>query len=257
MAKAEEVKDVVTTDVMGGLSALGDFKKDHAEGFESVSAEDFKIPKFKIMQPTSPQVADELAKLGQFFNTVTNKAYDELIVNLLILGKQRAFFEKPYTAGSSPKCMSSDGVSKHDGSMYCKDCENSKWDDKKSPDCSLSYSWLGVHKDESGDLKPFRIICAGASFSPTKDFINSIAPKGYEPFVYNVKLTTKKEKGDAGVYFKLQYEILGIIKPDEYSALDSLQKEMKNIFETLKKQDVAGDSDISASAQEDTKDAIF
>jgi len=67
---------------------------DAPQGNDSVSADDMAMPRIKLMQPLSPEVDGEKVKAGMFLNTISGRAYNELIVVNLHFHRSFAVYKK-------------------------------------------------------------------------------------------------------------------------------------------------------------------
>ena len=270
MSKEKENKEIAKVDekeialnAFAGLDELDEFVTEGPiTGLEALDPTDMKMPKIKLVQSTSVEAAKGLAKPGQFFNAVTKKASDELHCILLSLGKSRVKWPEKFKRGDDPLCRSSDAKNRGEGgcgtSPLCAKCEYSSWDnlenDQKKPTCNMSYVWLAV--DDEGN--PFRITMAGMSVSPTKDFLNMIAPKRKPPFVYKVKLTSKQMENENGIFFVTEYAIESIIKKEEFKNLEDLSIGLKSMFMTAIEKDIIDvDSHDGSDTPVGEKDTLF
>ena len=211
------VEEVETnmSELMTDIDFLDEFraeKGEKVEGLEVIDETDIKLPRIKISQFNSAEVMEEKSEAGHFFNTVTGEHSETLDCVLLVLGKSRVMWPATYKTGEDPLCRSTDGImgeTKEGVVRPCKGCPFQDWnlakaEGKDRPDCRQGYVWLGMTSKG-----PFRMTAGGASAVPTKNFLNDIFPRRYPAYIYNVQLSTKKEKNDKGVFFTLQYKIVG------------------------------------------------
>lgn len=234
MASKEEAKVVVATTPVtfdGSLDLLSDLKVSGTIlGLETLEASDMKLPRIKLMQPTSAEVTKQQATAGFFYNTITKKQTKELHCTLLVLGKSRVQWKAAFKRGEEPVCKSLDSIMSESG-IKCETCNKKEWikeegtEDKK-PLCNMSYVWLGVNHDESN--APFRIVVPGMSVSPTKDFLNSITPKRLPPFVYKITLTSEFKENDQGAFYVIKYNLDGNIVDDIIVRLGYTIEEIKS-----------------------------
>ena len=74
MAKGKELATRKAADVS---TEVEDFLTEHAgEGHESLGSGGYEIPRIKLLQALSPEVDEGLGKSGQFFNPITQTAFD-------------------------------------------------------------------------------------------------------------------------------------------------------------------------------------
>lgn len=244
MTKKNEVTPVETNqiDLLGGLAGFDDLKgKARTMGFEDVDRSDIKLPRYKLLQLTSKDVADGLGAAGQFLNTITKEVSNQLECNLLIMGKTRVAWNLPFKRGEDPLCKSFDGKVKFDGTRQCDTCPMQDWNKlapgQEKPQCNLSYMWLGVDKNNM----PFRLQAGGASASKTKDFINTLLLKGYPPFIYKVVITSEKQSNEKGTFYVMNYKIDGLIDPSEAPKYQELLGSLTDMFKTANQIDSIDD----------------
>jgi hypothetical protein len=242
-----------------GLGELSEFKAgkgEQIEGLEGLDRSDYKLPKIKLIQANSIEAQKSKCPAGWFLNTVTGETYENLKCHLLVLGKSRVKWKKPFKRGEEPDCRSFDAIIKFDSSKSCKSCPDADWSKipagENKPACNMSYVWLGVTADEHQQI--FRLIAPGMSVGPTKDFINTIVPKKYPAFVYNVELSSEQQENEQGVFYVLKYDIKGVITKDEFKPLEELASGMRDMFMETIKSDVtnavAGEEDEAMAGGE-------
>jgi len=71
--KTEEESSTEIAQVNSGSMVPYDYGEDAGVGYENQTAADINIPVLKLLQSLSPQVVDEQAKPGQWYNTVTEE----------------------------------------------------------------------------------------------------------------------------------------------------------------------------------------
>lgn len=259
-------KELAAQNTLGGLEAFNNFASVNAQiqGLEVVDASDIKMPKIKLLQPMSDEVTTNKGRAGQFYNTLTEEAMDTLECSFLMLGKSRIKWRKPFKRGEDPECRSFDGEYSEDG-VSCKTCPDCKWgNNKERPDCGMSYTWLGAIPTASGDYQAFRMIAAGTSFGPTRDFIGKvmnilrIGGRTYPLYILKVKVTSSLEKGESGSYYVMKYElavsgkdstgrdIYDMIPIESAPAFDNMLMNLKDLFAEVNRKDV-----VTASGSED------
>lgn len=243
----------LTTMESTGLS-FGAFKaiEEDVVGLD-LDQSDLKLPKIKLLQSTSQEVAKSKGKLqpGQFYNTVTQEGKDELNAVLLYLGKSMVNWKRPFKRGEEPLCRSFDGKTKTEGcgDGNCQTCQFSSqnpkaWEIAKQngetkPPCNMSYVWLGMDRDTN---MPFRLIVSGASVTPTKDFLNKIAPLRVSPCAGIVTLKSDFKENDQGSFYVLEYGDFtpnpacfnekGQLDAEQYQKLKDLAITYRDIFMT-------------------------
>lgn len=204
---------------------------------------DLKLPKYKLMQSTSQEVTKSKGAIlpGQYYNTVTKQAKDTIPAILLFLGKSMVCWKKPFKRGEEPLCQSYDGKTKTGegiGDGNCLTCHLSSrnrkaWDEAKKnnetkPPCNMSYVWLAIDTETN---TPFRIICSGASVTPTKDFLNLIYKYRFPAFMFAVDLKSEQQENEQGVFYVMKYEN---VRPNPEMIVDGKpSEEKKKEFEDM------------------------
>lgn len=234
-------------------------------GLEAVDQTDLKLPKVKIVQMTSEEFTKDGIAPGSFYNTVTKESSETLDCVLLALGKSRVMWPAQFKRGDKPLCRSFDGINKTEGcgEAKCAKCDYAVWpEDGGTPPCTQGYVWLAV--DAEG--RPFRISAQGSSVSPTKDFINAVAPKlrrgntSLGIFVFKIRLSTEKLSNDKGTYFIIKYSLIGTIEPSKYSEFEGLSASLRELFlqaiDKDTKSDDHGDYGDSSAAESEVPESV-
>lgn len=270
-----ENNNLTTTN--NAMAGFGAFKKANKEvvGLD-LSSSDLKLPKIKVMQATSQEVAKSKGKIlaGQFYNTVTQTAKDKVDCILLDQGKSMVMWKKPFKRGEEPLCRSFDGKIKTEGcgDGNCATCKFSSqnpkaWEAAKlkgetKPECNMSYVFLAIDTETK---MPFRIIFAGASVSNAKDFLNQIAPMRLSPFCFKVTLSTSQQENESGVFYVTNFENIrpnddilnsdGELDDAKYEEYENQSKSYKELFMT---QIVANDIiDVDTTTSGDGSENLF
>lgn len=211
--KTEELAVAQTQELEMDLSMFNEFKAVDGiiQGMEAVTTADIKMPRYKLLQSNSAEVAKGLGTAGQFFNTVTNEVKDELVVALLCMNKSRVRFERPYKRGASPICRSFDGKASQDGEA-CSMCDYCNWDKAKadgldSPECRESITWLFLEENDLNGIPP-RIIVSGASRAEHANFITKISAQGFAPYIFKVRITSEQQTNDKGIFYVLKFNFV-------------------------------------------------
>lgn len=262
MANKNEELAAKGSNTLAGLEAFSNLATEgQILGFEALDASDIKMPKIRLLQPMSDEVATGKGKPGQFYNSVTGTASDAIDCVFLLIGKSRIAWKQPFKRGEEPLCRSFDGEVSANGEL-CKNCPKAKWGaDNKRPECNLSYTWLGAVAND-GSYQAFRMIAAGTSFAPTRDFIQKVmnilrsGKKSYPLYILKVCLTSKLERGDSGNYYVLQYGLkpgadgkgFETITMDDAVALQEMQENLKGLFDDLNRRDIDNGTDAPEEA---------
>jgi hypothetical protein len=215
----------------GGLDLMNDLKshENSTLGVEALDSTDLKLPKIKLVQATSAEVALGLALPGEFFNAAEKKAMKQVECVLLIAGKTRVLFKQPFRRGDKPLCRSINAEKSINGKV-CKTCEYGKWENVKEgerPPCFMSYSWLGLLGDGS-ENNFFRFTSSVASTSNTRDFINVIVSKGLPFYSFKVVLTSELVQNQKGSFYVVKYTPVSNIIQDIMQGLNLTEKDMLN-----------------------------
>ena len=244
----------------GGLDAFSQFRsKGPIVGMEDLSAEDIKMPKIKLCQPTSAEVTDEKAKQGQFLNVTTGEAYDELPCQILSFGKSRVRWPEVFKRGEDPLCRSLDNtVSDTDGTL-CATCDYRVWHENKRPDCGQVYVFLLLLPNGS----PARYMISGAQISRCKDFLTEVGRNGLPVFIYKMKLTSEKQKNEKGTYYVTNFTMeknedgsYALIDVKNYDYYRNLTESLKSMFNKVRATDLVS-SDTAEAHGDDGEKGIF
>ena len=240
-AQSTEVGQVLT-----GLEAFAAFATNGAIiGLEEISSEDIKMPKVKLIQPTSAE-ANEKGVPGQYLNVTTGQAFDFLYCTLLAFGKSRVRWPAAFKRGEDPECKSYDGVYSDSGDVACKDCEYQVWNDNERPECGQVYAFMGLLPDGS----PFRMVFAGAQLTKIKDFLTEVKLRRLPMFIYKIRLVSTKQSNEKGTYFTTEITLLKDdagqylhIDPADFGKYEEETVSLQNIFSVVRAADlVSSDS---------------
>ena len=206
----------ISTDILtasSGLELLDDLKSQGVDEYLALKPADLKMPRFRLMQPTSLEVTKGTVPAGHFYNPVTGEAVKELPCILLSKNESRVMWEKTFKSGEKPLCRSVDGkVSSSDSRKLCEKCPHSKWDNNASenkPQCNMAYGWLALSQLDTSMNLPFRIVIPGASVKFTKDFFTTIAPMQLAPFAHRVTLISEFTSNEKGNFYVIKYKRTG------------------------------------------------
>ena len=125
----------LTTQENNAMMSFAAFKTPEVEvvGLD-VNASDMKLPKVKLMQQTSQEAVKSKGKIvaGQYYNTVTQEATEEIDCILLDQGKSMVMWKRPFKRGEEPLCRSFDGKVKAEGcgDGNCEKCQYSSQNPK-------------------------------------------------------------------------------------------------------------------------------
>lgn len=263
-AAPEESKDLVVHDDVSGILDL--FSDVETTGYENLDNSDFKLTRLKLIQPTSEEIELEGVKVGEIYNSTTKKSSPSIAITIADISKSRVLWPgEQFKRGDAPVCRSGDGRVGHfhknnlpnspkpEGGEYpCANCPFAKWGvgkngERLKPQCNLAYSVLMVLNE---DKTPARMNFGGTSYSVFKDFINQCMQKTaalgkkVPANVFNVILSTTREKNDKGLYYvaNLQFdpnsvlvhpkrgEIVGIKSLEEAKMFRNIVEDANNMF---------------------------
>jgi hypothetical protein len=191
------------------------------KGLGKLDAEDILLPRLKIAQPTSPEVADGLVKPGQLFNSVSKESFGTSLSLIPILWFKSRIYWKPRDEGGI-LCQAQDGVT---GSVYgaCADCKFSKWHDKDAPECTAIINILAL-----ADRTPLAISFMKTSYKTGKQLINLFNYKKVDIFNFEYELLTEQIKNDKGIFYVVRH------KDQNKAVSDEMYKFCSGAYEELK-----------------------
>jgi hypothetical protein len=240
--------------VLAGLGDFAEFKATSGEqviGMEDFDASDAKLPKIKLIQPTSLEATKGQCPAGWFYNSITKEKFQTIPCILLAFKKSRVRWKKPFKRGEEPLCRSFDGK-RGDKGVNCATCPYAKWDNLKDgatkPECNQSYVWLGIDQNKS----PFRIIMSGSNVSITKDYLNTIAPTKLPPFIFTMDLCSEQKENDSGVFYVIKYKQTGTIAKADFADLKDLTQGMSDIFFNAVQHDTLVQDDDTETTEDGT-----
>jgi hypothetical protein len=170
MAKAKDDEKAFVPVIEGNTALAVQDEIPGDDGLGDFDQSDIVIPRVKIVQAMS-----EEGTQGKFRINLTGDEFDSMNVVFLKFSKGRVYFPKDSDA-DEPTCKSNDGALPASTieapiAAKCETCPLSQWSDKKPPQCSETYNFLGVTVE---DLFPFWLSLKGMSISPTKRFLSSV-----------------------------------------------------------------------------------
>jgi len=257
MAKKEETK---TNDVEKALVAqeelsLSDLSELglHDEfgnpiGLGEVEQGEYSIPIFKIIQPTTAN--GDPGKL--FCEDLDDLQLDKIICSILLIQPQRIMWPENFDRDSDPVCRSRSGEvgisnAKELNGRYCDSCPYSKWENGERPRCNKGYMVVGKAYLPDKTTSPFQISVYGASVSTTRKLKGDIRRSKLPPCAYLMYISTEKEVGKQGTYYKISFEFdrKRILNTKEIKA----NLEMAKDYEAL----ITGSNQMPSNANNDEK----
>lgn len=146
-------------------------KKD-IPGMEQFNAEELQIPYIRLIQPTSKT---ENGNPGEFVNASTNQAFKEVEMVFVCFGKSMVQFEDKKTG------------------------------EKKQP--QRQYKLLGIN--QTTKFPAIFAVSSVSSIIEVKKFLNAFWQEGLPLWSKVIKMTSQKMTGDYGIYYKVNFEIVG------------------------------------------------
>lgn len=202
-------------------------------GQTELRPEDIVMPRVKIAQQMSQEVADKKADAGDFFNTLTGESYGPTLKVLPILPfMQRVFLVRQerrkeiedvlgheLTEGDGLKCRSYDmetGNGEPGGD--CNECPLSKWrEGNKPPLCTETYNVAAA--TEIGELVILSMAKSGAKAG--KRLFSTIRMSREAPWARIFELSTLQQKNDLGNFYVPDFKI-SAERPDQGQLADAL-----------------------------------
>lgn len=186
-----------------GVSKVNPLAK--VKGMENVDDEDIIQPRMKLNQSLSPMVEDELAKPGDYANSLSGTVYGPKIVfQPIIYGKTRIMWKGLEESGW--ECRSEDGKV---GDVYgnCKECKYSKWGNDKErgdstpPACNLVHNFLAIVREPEDFVGDMIVIpFMRTSTRAGQELINRIKYAGKEAWARCYTLESKHIKNQYSYY---------------------------------------------------------
>ena len=225
------------------LTASTAFQEDAGSGLENMTAEDFTIPRLKILQALSPEVNKidgkyiENAASGDIVNPVTKELYTEESGGCLVLpvGYKRMFLEwQPRETGGGL-------VHQHlDASILSKTTK-----DKTGADILENGNYIQTSATHyvlliDGDsFQQVMITMAGTQLKKSRTWnsvmasvkVKSSDGRIFTPPTYShkYKLTTVAESNDRGTWFGWNIELVGALGDEEMFLYEAAKHFSKNI----------------------------
>lgn len=181
-------------------------------GQQHVDAGDLILPRIKIVQNMSGEVADKKAAPGDFFNTLTGEnlgaefQFIPIITfkqRILLVRKERrdaisAALGLELSEGDGLKCRSYDMIQGiGEPGIACGECPLSQWDGNQPPLCSETYNVAALTVD--GDLVILSMAKSGAKTG--KRLFSMLRLQAGAPWAKTYKVATRQEKNDQGNFF--------------------------------------------------------
>jgi len=207
-------------------------------GFEKVEAGDTLIPRIKLLQPLSPEVADKGMKAGTLFNSLSSKNYGSELIFIPVLHTKSRIKFIPREDGGGIECNAIDANTPNAPLIIkqgkkelvvksCLECPNGKWEDETAPSCTLYYNFLALI---IGDDAPVAISFSKTKIKAAKRLISltRLAGNNMDMFAKKYILKTQLEKNSSGQsYFNYSIEPSAFVTAKEFKAAESLYLSLK------------------------------
>lgn len=181
-------------------------------GQQQVDAGDLILPRVKICQQMSQEVADKKASAGDLWNTLTGEKYGTSLnfipiitfkQRILLVRRERreaieAKLDSELSEGDGLKCRSYDmeqGIG--EPGIACHTCPLSQWDGNAPPLCSETYNVAGLSED--GDVVILSMSKSGAKTG--KRMFSMLRLQSGAPWKKVYTISTRQEKNDQGIFF--------------------------------------------------------
>lgn len=189
-----------------------DVFEDVGTGIENIGSQDVAIPFYRILQATSPQLKKndskfiEGARGGQIFNSVTNRAFDEITVVPVSYTMQNIEWKLREKGGGLVKVHDKG----YDLEKLCKRDDKGRYINEAGNVISQTATYLILRVDENTGEYDAGIIAMESTQLKKSRMWNSLImnckitdpktnTKVQAPFFYNAfKLSTKSESNDKG-----------------------------------------------------------
>jgi len=213
-----------------------------ARGFENVRKEDLQLPRLKLLQALSPEVADGKGKAGDILNSLSDQNYGNELTFIPIISSYSRVYWESKERDAEILCSSDDGLVpsprvENPPAESCATCPNSKFQkDKKTgkenpPLCTEFYNFPVLVNGR----EPAGLAFSRSKINVAKRMMSKAvyAGKGMDLFGLKFKLRTKSERSSKGDYFNFDIVGLGYASEAEYKEAESFYNSLKNKLVTI------------------------
>lgn len=203
-------------------------------GFEGVDMERISMPRVKVMQGLSPELADEdynfrqgdiihallMEKVPEKFIPV--KFWDSRILfvprndekQAILFERVRELFGADVSDVGIIICRADDSKT---GNRFgnCKECPLGQWHEDEPPLCTQTMNALALFE---GQDMPVVVPFANTSYKYGRKFVEMALFSGGASYTRKYKLVSKREQNEKGVFFTMQAKPAGL-PTDEEKAL--------------------------------------
>jgi hypothetical protein len=233
--------------------AVPDYIKQGAKGrgLENVNKEDLILPRIKLLQPLSPEVADKGMKEGHFINSLTGADYGDSITFIAITHFKSRIYWQDRDEGGGMLCSSDNAAIPRDlnapGEIAkslkmtgfkkpssCDDCPFRDWDNEaakekdQKPKCTIFYNFPAI---VSGDSIPVAISMDRTKIRAAKRLLSMSTYMGsnIDMFAKMYKITAVKEKKDQYTYYNMVVEPAGFVSQEQFKLAEGLYDSFKKM----------------------------
>ena len=198
-------------------------------GQSDVRPQDIVPPRVKIVQNMSKEVADGIAKPGDFYNTLTGENYGPTIrVQPLTTFMTRILLVRTEKRKDIEKALKPAGLTLDDGDgllcrsfdmehgigspgTLCETCPLSQWREGRQPPlCTETYNIAA--SSELGDLLLLSFAKSGAKVG--KRLFSAIRLTAAAPWLRFIDLTTKQDRNELGNFFVPEFRLAEQAPPE-------------------------------------------
>lgn len=187
-------------------------------GQTQLRPQDMIMPRVKVAQQMSLEVADKKAEAGDFFNTLTGESYGPTLRVqpilpfmqrvLLVRDERRKAIEDALGAelseGDGLKCRSFDMIQgQGEPGIECEECPLARWDGNTPPLCTETYNVAA--SNEIGEL--IIVSFAKSSAKTGRRFFSALRLRPGAPWSSFFELATSQQRNDKGVFYVPDFTI--------------------------------------------------
>ena len=226
--------------VKGDASLAAQDRPSIGRGFENVNVEEITMPRAKLLQSNSPEVADRdySFRPGDLCHTLTMEAVPPKFVPLSIWTSNILFVPRAEDKKMAMKamlnlsdedmmgmvlCRSDDAVS---GSRYgnCAACGKHKFIGNEKPICTETINVLAVPYTDDGLGMPYVLQFSNTSFKHGKKFRDGAfySSFGGDLFGKVYKLEAAEAAGNGNKWFELKVKPAGVLAPELVGTAEAL-----------------------------------
>jgi hypothetical protein len=216
-------------------------------GKENISKDDLTLPRIKLLQPLSPEVALKDAKPGTMVNSVTEKNYGTELKFIVINHFKSRIYWRDRDNGGGIACSAldamrprtlngkiDDGSTSIDMPTSCLNCLLKEWDNNpesinRAPKCTAYYNFPIII---DGDTSPVILSMERTKVKAARKLLSLAAYSGgnYDMFARKYKLTVTREKKNDVAWFSYDVKAEGFVNEEEYKQAEAVYNSLKNVI---------------------------